>query len=491
MNSTFFKSSIPRLGTLAEAPGGWTKYLHQRNERRGGITSPLAVPGCILWLDAAQGALSDGAAAFSAASGQYLNCASNPTLQSGGADFTITLWVYLAAKASNYRLFTRNVGDTVREFAVRYDIAQDRWVIDLPAAGITAYANSFGSPVLNVWQFITVRHWVGSKTVGISVNAGPEDTFTYTGTHVSNSDPLGVGATGIGGASLDGRLDSIGYWIGRALTGPEITILYNSGAGRVYNSLPQELKTNLVSWWNLSETSGPRLDSHGSNHLTDHNSVAPAVGITIGLASDGDAVSIWNDQSGNGLRAIQPVASKRPILKLSQHNGEPTLRFDGIDDQLDIATSTLLNPPHLTLFLVGTYSGLAAYQVFLIRTADQSWANGGFGLTRDVSNNRVDFWVNHFASHRANLPAVPTQPALFVGRYDRVTVETWLNSQTASQTAYSTAITTNSATLSIGNAPGGGPLNGDIAEVILFNRPLTVVQRLMIERFLNHKYSLF
>lgn len=36
--------------------------------------------------------------------------------------------------------------------------------------------------------------------------------------------------------------------------------------------------TNLVSWWTLNETSGTRYDSHGTNHLTDGNTVSYAAG---------------------------------------------------------------------------------------------------------------------------------------------------------------------------------------------------------------------
>lgn len=36
--------------------------------------------------------------------------------------------------------------------------------------------------------------------------------------------------------------------------------------------------TNLVSWWSCDETSGDRADSHGTNHLTDNNTVLSATG---------------------------------------------------------------------------------------------------------------------------------------------------------------------------------------------------------------------
>lgn len=45
------------------------------------------------------------------------------------------------------------------------------------------------------------------------------------------------------------------------------------------------LLTNLISYWKLDEASGTRVDSHGTNHLTDHNSVG-SIGGKIGSAAD-------------------------------------------------------------------------------------------------------------------------------------------------------------------------------------------------------------
>ena len=73
------------------------------------------------------------------------------------------------------------------------------------------------------------------------------------------------------------------------------------------------LATNLVSYWELEEASGTRVDSHGSNDLTDNNTVGSATGIQgngadfeagnteylnlsggIGLTTDSDiSVSFW------------------------------------------------------------------------------------------------------------------------------------------------------------------------------------------------------
>lgn len=46
------------------------------------------------------------------------------------------------------------------------------------------------------------------------------------------------------------------------------------------------LLTSLESYWKLSEASGTRNDSHGSNHLTDNNTVTSASGIVLADAAD-------------------------------------------------------------------------------------------------------------------------------------------------------------------------------------------------------------
>lgn len=51
------------------------------------------------------------------------------------------------------------------------------------------------------------------------------------------------------------------------------------------------LLTNLVSYWKLDEASGTRVDSHGSNDLTDNNTVGSAAGIISNAADFTEADS--------------------------------------------------------------------------------------------------------------------------------------------------------------------------------------------------------
>jgi hypothetical protein len=62
------------------------------------------------------------------------------------------------------------------------------------------------------------------------------------------------------------------------------------------------LLTGLTAYWKMDETSGTRLDSVGSNHLTDNNSVSSAAG-KIGTASSHTAASSQYLTVGGSLTA--------------------------------------------------------------------------------------------------------------------------------------------------------------------------------------------
>lgn len=51
------------------------------------------------------------------------------------------------------------------------------------------------------------------------------------------------------------------------------------------------LLRDLISYWSLEEASGTRLDAHGTNHLTDNNTVTQAVG-KVGQAAQFTAANL-------------------------------------------------------------------------------------------------------------------------------------------------------------------------------------------------------
>ncbi len=63
-----------------------------------------------------------------------------------------------------------------------------------------------------------------------------------------------------------------------------------------------------------------------------------------------DAVSQWDDFTGNGHDAPQSTGSKQPLFVSNLLNGFPAIRFDGIND--DLKTSSFTSESNMTSWLV-------------------------------------------------------------------------------------------------------------------------------------------
>ena len=207
------------------------------------------------------------------------------------------------------------------------------------------------------------------------VVAGSDTSLTGTWT---SGDNCFVGARGDGGGgttfNLDGNIDDLRIYQ-RDLSSSEVSDLYNgstvsdaglalsynfdgnvidqSGNGNdgtlvgnaTYSAVP-----TLISWYDLDEASGNRLDSHINGYdLTDNNGVGTANGIAAGQATDGDPISVWYDKSGNSNDVTQTTAGTKPLLDIVGFNGLRTLDFDGSQylQNLSYATSS-----SITVFVV-------------------------------------------------------------------------------------------------------------------------------------------
>src|SRR5262245_1092556 len=62
--------------------------------------------------------------------------------------------------------------------------------------------------------------------------------------------------------------------------------------------------------------------------------------VTSSNLTEGNAVALWGDRSGNGNTLTNPVSTKRPFVHLSQYNGKHSVAFDGTDDFLNRTSPT-------------------------------------------------------------------------------------------------------------------------------------------------------
>jgi hypothetical protein len=203
---------------------------------------------------------------------QYLSASDTDDNRLNGTDFTVSAWVNPSSVTANHTIMGKprtGGADYLFQVSTSFGVR-----LSYNVSG-TWYTGTAVNLSLNTWSFVTFV--LSGSVVTTYINGVPLATYTLPVPIITT-----VGSTfGVGGSGASeyfaGSLSSIGIWK-RALSGSEITFLYNSGFGRTYASLDASIKTNLVSWWDLSETSGNRLDSFGSNTLTNNNSVGTTRG---------------------------------------------------------------------------------------------------------------------------------------------------------------------------------------------------------------------
>jgi hypothetical protein len=205
-----------------------------------------------------------------------------------------------------------------------------------------------------------------------------------------------------------------------------------------------------------------------------------------GVQLSGSAVTGWNDISGNSNNALQESAINQPSVVYSALNGYPVINFNGTSSKMTLPSAAALgiqNHDYEMFFVARTSS--AATQ-FLISGALEQYeyhlnlhAGARFipitGVYLDHSLHAAFADGNaHIFSARASL----TGGAVRVDGIDGGT-----------STADLTSSDPGSLTLGYRN-DGCCYFNGDIAEVIMYNRVLTPTERTNIELYLANRYNI-
>jgi hypothetical protein len=206
-----------------------------------------------------------------------------------------------------------------------------------------------------------------------------------------------------------------------------------------------------------------------------------------GLA-DGDPLSTWADDSGNGRDATQS-GGKRPTYQTNEINGLPVVRFDGVDDEMAIG-SVIGSTSDWTAFFVLRASSTSLNQVQYVLGASGS---GGIIYGGSLSPfNGFAVYYGGSASIRSSHTPNTSAHVLSVRRSSGTLfffvdgAAAGSSSETAS--GNSSLVWSNAV---IGDRPGfnfGFP--GDIAEILIYSTAATVGDRESIEDTLGSKYNI-
>ncbi|TCO82168.1 fibronectin type III domain protein [Chthoniobacter flavus] len=209
----------------------------------------------------------------------------------------------------------------------------------------------------------------------------------------------------------------------------------------------------------------------------------PTSGMKLWLMADGllsSPLAIFPDYSGNDHDAQQTTSANRPTVVANALNGKPVVHFNG-------ASSQYLTLPNLM-------SGATAGEVFaVLRSASTTSATGLWNLGSDgwswysYTDGRLE---SDFGTTGGLWEGVPSQSILDYHVYEATSQsglwQSWINGNQLFKTTSNTVAFPSNPT--IGDNAHGNYFSGDIAEIIIYNRPLSVMERRSVLQYFALKY---
>jgi hypothetical protein len=213
-------------------------------------------------------------------------------------------------------------------------------------------------------------------------------------------------------------------------------------------------------------------------------------------------VTKWADQSGLGNDALATDPTHAPTLQLNSLNGLPTLRFNGTPQYLDVANSANISglTENVTIVTVVSYDNLTGGY----RSCGVSKTSGNIPAPFDwwckagAGGGAPQFYLGNAVPNQYSVFGGFVAPQVGVGVYNVMgvswgngTVDQYLNSNGNGQFAYTNMPADGGGTLRIGSrADLGTQLQGNLAEILVFQPALSDADRLNVFQYLASKYAL-
>jgi len=400
------------------------------------------------------GLLTDAVADFTAANSEYFT---SPIGTGPDTNFSISTWVKFDVVtgspgiASTYRATVGLRGPGV----VLTASSEIRFFGFYQNGGTLESADCIGPVATTGTWYHVVATFDGSEIILYVNNTKYATTWSSAGQDRSDEDFWYIGSSRFIGYS-DAKQQMFGSW-SRAISDAEVSAIYNSGTPRPYADLTTAEKTGLVAFWHLNEPSGTRYDAHGSNDLTDNNTVGVATGPVEYLATEGAAITKWENQAGNAspfADLTKTAATLSPILS----SGIPD--WYNAAHALKSATGSMTQT-HTIIALVNLNSAGVADTIV-----------DGYGATnRGLIDNSAGGLAYLFASTPLWGPAVASGRRLYIGEFNGASSSLKI---TGYPDSTGNAGTGNMSGASVGAANStANPFNGTVEYVILIDRALT------------------
>lgn len=223
--------------------------------------------------------------------------------------------------------------------------------------------------------------------------------------------------------------------------------------------------------------------------IDSSSATLPRNGLALWLRSDrgvsvsGVNVIAWSDQSGLGNHAI---SVNSPALHPNVKNGQPIVRFSAANNHyLRVLSNPSLNPDRVSIFAVvkRSLAGVAGIV--------SKHAGGASGYSLGIPTSTTDL-RSQIGGAMVTAAATWDSDFYLVGSvYDQQYITLYKNGLVLKKQSYTNPAGALSDHLLIGSqTETSGRFDGDIAEVIIYDRAVTGMERDAVESYLYDKYQL-
>ncbi len=221
----------------------------------------------------------------------------------------------------------------------------------------------------------------------------------------------------------------------------------------------------------------------------------------VGVTTTGAAVDSWNDRSGNNNHAAFQVGlpARRPAFAAASVNGYPSIDFDGVDDELLINDAASLDLNAWDFFLVNAVDAAKSNNAWFTKSTNTTCNYGWWSTTTNAMQMPIYDIFGLF--NAPNTVDNVTGAAFTMEEYSNTLYLGLFPSRSVYRNGANiyTDISIlqlpqhNNQPLRIGNAAGatGWNLDGDIAELVIYNNRLNAAQRIIVGNYLSAKYGLW
>lgn len=209
--------------------------------------------------------------------------------------------------------------------------------------------------------------------------------------------------------------------------------------------------------------------------------------------ADTDSISPWINYGSIAANATAAGAA-RPTLQTNEENGRSTLRFDGVDDEMNLSYST--DTGDFSVYAVVKATNFDDWHCIVAKTADTNDRNFYFiarltsGLITIGFTSAAGVYEELSTAAAITAGDISLVGGTFESAADEFTVEQGGTITTGTETA-EVEQNGHGSNIEVGHEFNAEEWVGDLFEILVYNRAITVNERTVVRNYLNAKWAVY